>query len=105
MPPRKKIDLPDHVRAALLADVALTHQQALDADERDKIRIHLALEQGITTRELEEHLGIPQPTISRWGRLGKEAMEHRKEYARRESARDQQPGEDPLRPGELEPLR
>jgi Trp operon repressor len=98
VPPKKKVELPDHVRAAVLADVALTHQQALDADERDKIRIYLALEQGVTTRELEESLGVPQATISRWGRHGKEAFEAR------ESARDQQLGEDPLRSGEREPV-
>jgi IS30 family transposase len=105
VPPRKKIDLPDHVRSAVLEDVALTYQSALNADEQSKIRIHLALEQGVTTRELEEELGVPQQTISRWGRQGKEALERRREARpKRESARDQQPGEDPVRPGELEPL-
>ena len=105
MPPKKKVDLPDHVRAAVLADVALTHQQALDAEERDKIRIYLALEQGVTTREIEEELRVPQATVSRWSRQGKEAWERREQGKEaRESARDRQPGEDPVRSGEPVPL-
>jgi transposase len=83
----------------------VTHEQALDAEERDKIRIHLALEQGITTRELEEELQVPQQTISRWGRQGKEALERREGVRKaRESAGDHHPGETPVRSGEPEPV-
>ncbi|MBA2951409.1 transposase [Streptomyces himalayensis] len=95
MPPRKKIDLPDHVRDAVLADVKMDYEQAINADERSKIRIYLATEQGLSTYELAEELSVSQSVISNWKRQGEEA------YKRREQARDQQLGEDPLRPGEL----
>lgn len=104
MPPKKKVDLPDHVRAAVLADVELTHQQAEQAAENDKIRIYLALEQGLTTRELEAELGVPQQTLSRWGRLGKELLERREEARKpRESARSRPAGQDPDGSAEREP--
>lgn len=98
MPPKKRVDLPDHVRAAVLADVALSHQQAIQAEENDKIRIYLATEQGLDTYEIAEQLGVSQSSVSKWSRQGKEA------YARRESARGRRLGEDPLRPAQLEPL-
>lgn len=90
----------------------MTYESALDAkalqeraEERAKIRIHLAMEQGVTTYELEEELGISQQTISRWGRLGKEALERRQLEKRESGARGNPIGEDPLRSGELTPLR
>jgi hypothetical protein len=105
VPPRKKIDLPDSVRAALLADVELTYRHSLDADESSKIRIHLAIEQGITTYELEDQLRVSQQTISRWGRQGKEALERREERkGAREPAGDRQSDPDPDRSGEREPV-
>lgn len=105
MPPKKRVTLPDHVRAAVLADVALSHKTAQDADENSKIRLYLATEQGLDTYELAEELGISQTSVSKYARLGREALERRKrEREARESARDQQPGEDPLRPGELESI-
>ncbi|MEV7814230.1 hypothetical protein AB0P05_26415 [Streptomyces flaveolus] len=96
--------MPESVRAAVLEDVALTYQTALDADENSKIRIHLALEQGVTTRELEEELHVPQQTISRWGRQGKEALERRKEARAKREQGSQPAGEDPLRSGERQPV-
>lgn len=103
MPPRKRVDLPDHVREAVLSDVAITHQQALDADERDKIRIYLATEQGLTTDEIAEELKaagweISQQSVSRYARAGKEALE------RRQQARSQRAEPDPDRSGEREPV-
>lgn len=98
MPPKKKVDLPDHVRAAVLADVELTHQQAVQAEQTDKIRVYLAIEQGLTTYELAERLGVSQSVVSNWRRQGEEA------YKRRESARDQPAGQDPDRSSERTPL-
>jgi DNA-directed RNA polymerase specialized sigma24 family protein len=98
MPPKKKVDLPDHVRSAVLAEVSLDYEAAAAAEERSKVRIYLATEQGLSTYELAERLGVSQAVVSKWSRQGKEA------YETRESARGQQSGEDPLRRGELEPL-
>jgi hypothetical protein len=104
VPPKKRVDLPDHVRTAVLEDVALTYQTALEADENSKIRIHLALEQGVTTRELEEELGVPQQTLSRWGRQGREALTRRREARGKREQGSHSAGEDPVRSGEREPV-
>lgn len=103
MPPKRRVDLPDHVRAAVLADVELSYQQSVEFDEATKIRIYLATEQGLTTNEIAEGLmakgwEISQQTVSRYSRQGKEA------FARREQTRSQRTGEDPLRPGERHPV-
>jgi DNA-directed RNA polymerase specialized sigma24 family protein len=105
MPPKKKVDLPDHVREALLGDVHMTYENALDAkalqeraDERFKIRIYLATEQGMTTREIAEELGIAQTSVSKYANQGREA------YERREQARSQPAGEDPVRSSQREPV-
>jgi transcriptional antiterminator len=106
VPPKKRIDLPDHVRAAVLSDVALSHQQAEAADENSKIRIFLATEQGLDTYELAEELGVSQSVISNWRRKGKELYELRRkgQGPDRESAGDQSAGQDPLRSAEREPV-
>lgn len=88
MPPKKRITLSDEVREAVLEDVALSHEQAIDADKREKIRIFLATEQGLTTYEIAERLGVSQSVVSKWSRQG-------------EQARDRRRGEDPDRPEEL----
>jgi transposase len=103
VPPRKKIDLPDHVRAAALAEIELSYRDTLSAEERFRVQLYLKTEQGLTTYELAEYLigrgvQVSQPTIARWVKHGEEI------YKRRESTRDQQPGEDPFRPGEPLPL-
>jgi hypothetical protein len=99
VPPKKKVDLPDHVRAAALAEAELSYRDTLSSEERFKVQLYLKVQQGLTTYELAEHfqgrgLQVSQPTIARWVNYGEEV------YNRRESARDQQPGEDPVRSGE-----
>lgn len=97
MPPKKRVELPDHVRNAVLGDVLLGYEAAADAEERSKIRIYLATEQGLSTYEIAERLNVSQAVVSKWSRQGKEAYERREQGSH--SA-----GEDPVRPGELEPL-
>lgn len=98
MPPKKRIDLPDHVREAVLADIALTHEEAVRADERDKVRIYLGTVQGLDTYEIAERLAdVSQPTVARWAQKGKEAYERRRrEQEERESAGSKPAGGDPL---------
>jgi transposase-like protein len=95
VPPKKKVTLPDHVREAALADVELSHQQAMEADERDKLRIFLAVEQGLSTYEIADRLGVSQQVVSKWRRQGEEV------YKQREQARSERLGIDPDRPAEL----
>jgi transposase-like protein len=97
MPPKKRINLPDHVRDAVLDDVALSHEETALAEEREKIRIFLATEQGLTTQEIADRMGVSQTAVSKWRRQGEEA------YVRREEARSRRTGEDPDRSGELVP--
>lgn len=105
MPPKKKVTLPDHVRGAVLADLALTHQSAITADENEKVRIYLATVQGLDTYEIADGLQISQTTASKYARLGKEILERRQREAQeRESAGGWPVGQDPLRPGEPEPV-
>lgn len=98
MPPKKRIELPDHVRKAVLADVALTYQQSLESDENAKVRIYLATEQGLDTYEIAGQLGVSQSAVSKWKLQGKEV------YHRREQERDQRHGPDPERSGEREQI-
>lgn len=105
MPPKKRVDLPEHVRIAVLGEVRLDYVAAAKAEERTKIRIYLATEQGLTTYEIAEGLGVSQAVVSKWSRQGKEAYERqREEESARESARDQRLGQDSVRPGEREPV-
>lgn len=98
MPPRKKITLSDDAREALLSDVELMHEIATQAEENDKIKIYLASEQGLTTYELGERLGVSAQTASTWAKQGREA------WRRREEARGRRGGVDPDRSGELTAL-
>lgn len=98
MPPKKKVELPDHVRKAALADVKLSYRLSIEADESAKIRIYLGTEQGLSTYEIAEDLGVSQPVVSKWSRQGREA------YERREEARNRRGGVDPDRSGELTAL-
>lgn len=98
MPPKKKVDLPDHVRAAVLSDVGLSFHQRNDADDSLKLRIYYAVEQGLTTQEIADQLGISQTSASKYRTQGEEI------HKRREQARDLGIDEDPHRPAEREPV-
>lgn len=96
--------MPDHVRAAVLADIALTHAAAEKAEETDKIRIYLATEQGLDTYEIAEELGLSQSAVSNYRRQGKALFEAREQEKREREPRSLAAGEDPVRSGEREPV-
>jgi DNA-directed RNA polymerase specialized sigma24 family protein len=104
VPPKKRVDLPDHVRAAVLTDIGLTYRRALEADEDSKIRLFLATEQGLDTYEIAQELGISQTSASKYARQGKEILARREEERRARESGDQPAGEDPVRQGEPVPL-
>lgn len=80
MPPKRKIQLPDHVRGAVLRSVGLAHETSIQADERFKVAIFLATEQGLTTYEIADKLGVSQAVVSKWRRQGEQAeRNHRPE--------------------------
>ncbi|MFD3532010.1 helix-turn-helix domain-containing protein [Streptomyces sp. NPDC058664] len=69
--------MPDHVRSAVLDDLLLVHREAIDAEEREKIRIALAVDQGLTTSEIATRLGVSQSVVSKWRQQGEEARNRR----------------------------
>ncbi|MDL5205109.1 hypothetical protein [Streptomyces sp. ALI-76-A] len=77
MTARKRIDWPPHVREALHADVRLSYEAAQDADTRFKIRVYLAVEQGLTTAEVAEGLGVSQSVVSKYRMQGEAAYRER----------------------------
>ncbi|MFJ2650904.1 helix-turn-helix domain-containing protein [Streptomyces sp. NPDC087420] len=89
--------MPDHVRSALLEELQLGHEAAVQADERDKIRIYLATEQGLTTYEIADELGVTAQTVSNWRTRGREMRE------KREQTRAERRGSGADGPGEREP--
>jgi hypothetical protein len=91
MPPKRKIDLPDHVRRAALTGVREARVRADRAEEDFKMDVFLKTEQGITQGELAAELGVSQPLISMYRTQGKEV------YERRERERNSGGGEDPHR--------
>lgn len=97
MPPKRKIALPDHVKSALLEELDLVHKAAVQADESDKIRIYLATEQGLTTYEIADQLGVTAQTVSNWRTRGREMRE------KREQTRTERRGGSPHGPGERVP--
>lgn len=90
MPP-KKVTLPDHVKDALLDELALMDDAVARVIEDRNVRLYLAVQQGLTTYEAAERLGKSQATISNWSREGAEARDRRRRV-------------DPERPGQREPV-
>jgi DNA invertase Pin-like site-specific DNA recombinase len=95
MPPRKRVDLPEYVREVVLLDVERSYRKSLESNEEAKIRIYLATEQGLTTRELADQLDIGQTSVSKYAREGKEAYE-----LRDQKKRSRRTGEGPDGPSE-----
>lgn len=95
MPPRKKITLPDEVRDALKGRLSESKDVADRAEESFHIDVYLMNRAGLTFEEIATQLGTRTSTVSDWKRKGEEA------YRRRESARSESAGEDPVRSGEL----
>lgn len=95
MPPRKRVELSDDVRTAFKAQLADAKRAADLQLENFHIQVYLMNRSGLTFDEIAAVFGTRSSTVTDWRRKGEEA------YKRRESARDQRPGGDPVRPGEL----
>lgn len=70
---RKRMDWPPRVRSLLLDNVRRSHEDALAADTALKVRIYITVQQGLTTREIAEHTGLSQTTISKYRIAGEKA--------------------------------
>ncbi len=78
---RERVEWPAHVRELLGEELIRSHEEALAAKEAFKIRVYIAVEQGVTTREIADHLGISQATISRYRIEGETAYRERQAAA------------------------
>jgi DNA-directed RNA polymerase specialized sigma24 family protein len=90
--------LSEDVRAAFKAQLADAKRVADQQVENFHVQVYLMNRSGLTFDEIAEIFGTRSSTVTDWKRKGEEA------YKRRESARDRQLGEDPVRPGEREPV-
>lgn len=81
---RKRVDWPAHVHEMLGEDLRLAHEAAQAAEAAFKIRIHIAAAQGLTTRQIADHLGISQATVSRYRIEGEAAYRERRVRSSRE---------------------
>ncbi|MBX9392247.1 hypothetical protein K4749_01200 [Streptomyces sp. TRM72054] len=70
---RKRMEWPPHVRQMLGEELRLAHEAARAAEAAFKIRMYVAVEQGVTTQQIADKLGISQATASKY-RIQGEAL-------------------------------
>lgn len=97
MPP-KKVTLPDHVKAAVLDEIAMDYQAIQSATDRMRRRVFLGLEQGLTQDEIADRLNaLPGVSVTRQGvSLWKRTVE--------QQTRDRDGDRRPSEPGERQPV-
>ncbi|MFG3509627.1 hypothetical protein ACGF5F_29465 [Streptomyces sp. NPDC047821] len=95
MPPKKRIELSDEVRAAFTERLQHSKACADRGVEDFLIDVYLMNKAGMTIAEIGVSLGTKTSTVGDWKRKGEEA------YTRREQERSGRPGGDPDRSGEL----
>lgn len=66
-----------HVRGLLGEELRMAHEAARAADIAFKIRVYVAVEQGLTTRQVAEELGISQGGASKYRIQGEAAYRAR----------------------------
>jgi predicted transcriptional regulator len=75
---RKRVEWPPHIRALLAEDLRLAHQAAQAAEAAFKIRVYIAVEQGATTQQIADALGIGQSTASKYRIQGEALYQERR---------------------------
>ena len=78
MTARKRMDWPPHVRELIGEELRLSYEAARAAETAFKIRIYIAVEQGVTTREIAEALGVSQTAVSKYRMQGEAAYRERR---------------------------
>lgn len=81
MSARKRVDWPPHMREMLGEDLRLSYEAAQAAETAFKIRIYIAVEQGVTTQEIADALGISQTSVSKYRIQGEAAFTARQATA------------------------
>jgi hypothetical protein len=77
---RVRVDWPPHVREAIGHELRLARETAYAADVAFKIRVYLAVEQGLTTQQVADELGISQAAASKY-RIQGEALHRGRQAA------------------------
>lgn len=67
---KRRVDWPPHIREMVLGDLLLSHEAAKAAEDAFKIRVYMAVEQGVTTQQVADRLGISQSGASVYRRQG-----------------------------------
>jgi hypothetical protein len=70
---RKRFEWPPHVRQMMYEDLCHGYLDARAAKEAFKIRVYIGVEQGVTTRQIADKLGISQASVSKY-RIEGEAL-------------------------------
>lgn len=78
---RKRFVWPPHVREMLFEELRSAHEAALAAETAAKIRIYVAVEQGVTTQQIADKIGMSQATVSRYRIDGEAAFAARQAAA------------------------
>lgn len=71
---RKRVEWPPRVREMLGEELRLAHEAVRAADDTFKIRVYIAVEQGLTTQEIADELGISQSVVSKYRIQGEAAF-------------------------------
>jgi DNA-binding NarL/FixJ family response regulator len=77
MPYRKRVEWPPHVREQLIEGLRQSRAATRAAHTAFKITVCRAVEQGVTTREIANELGISQAAVSRYRVEGEAAYRSR----------------------------
>lgn len=102
MPSRRKITLPDHVRKAVLDEIAMDYQAIQAATDRMHRRVYLGLMQGLIQDDVADRLNslegvkVTRQAVSLWKQRGEQLSEQQAGTI----GLDGSPG----RPGEREPV-
>jgi FixJ family two-component response regulator len=67
---RKRVECPPHVRVMLGEELRLAQDAARLAEDAFRIRVYVAVEQGLTTAEIASDLGISQTSASKYRMQG-----------------------------------
>jgi DNA-binding NarL/FixJ family response regulator len=71
--------VPPYIRALLGEELRLSYEAAAAAETAFKIRVYVAVEQGVTTQEIADELGVSQSVVSKYRIQGEALYRKRRE--------------------------
>jgi DNA-binding NarL/FixJ family response regulator len=79
---RKRVDLEPEVRQMLGEELRLSHEAARAAKTAFKVRVYIAVKQGLTTQEIADALGVSQSAVSEYRMQGEALYRERQAAAK-----------------------